>query len=195
MGNIKQLAKGDEIVQQNGINNFNNSQISLELPEVLTKSDVAKLLELTLDSGKHNVKLPDSLPAEFDVKLTYNNIVRYKPLFMQATNQDQMFTIMAVIEDLPDSTPLVERLYELFLDNAEFDGAKMVVSDGDQQVKLIGESLLESLRLDPGFADLDISIEKARIYVRALISYGIMKCKILINPNDKDEKDAIVGSE
>ncbi|KRL11904.1 hypothetical protein [Schleiferilactobacillus perolens] len=106
-----------------------------------------------------------------------------------------MFVIEKVVEDMPDSVPLMEMLNELFYLNATYNGSDLVVGNGDEQLIKIIDTLKRTIQLDPDFKLSEISVEKLNMYVNGLVSYGIMKCKVLINPNQGDEGNAVIGSK
>ncbi|KRL11903.1 hypothetical protein [Schleiferilactobacillus perolens] len=75
---INQSAKNSEnVVQQNGEFNFNNSTMNFNFEEtILTPSDVYKLLMLTINSSlTRSGKLVNTVPAGFKDKLIYNHVV------------------------------------------------------------------------------------------------------------------------
>lgn len=181
----KQAIRGNENVQQTGNNNFNNSSITFDMSQDrLTPSDATKLLKLTQKLEKGSLHYSKALPADFQDKLDFNKVIRYKSIYMGATNSEQMNIIEESVQDMVDSQPLIMRLAKLFADVLLIKDGKIVPGNGDSQLKIVEQKLNDSILNDSEFWKLGISIEVVDQFVIGLVSYGILICKILLNPNE-----------
>lgn len=181
----KQAIRGNENVQQTGNTNFNNSSITFDMSQDrLTPSDATKLLKLTQKLEKGSLHYSKALPADFQDKLDFNKVIRYKSIYMGATNSEQMNIIEESVQDMVDSQPLIMRLAKLFADVLLIKDGKIVPGNGDSQLKIVEQKLNDSILNDSEFWKLGISIEVVDQFVRGLVSYGILICKILLNPNE-----------
>lgn len=181
----KQAIRRNENVQQTGNNNFNNSSITFDMSQDrLTPSDATKLLKLTQKLEKGSLHYSKALPADFQDKLDFNKVIRYKSIYMGATNSEQMNIIEESVQDMVDSQPLIMRLAKLFADVLLIKDGKIVPGNGDSQLKIVEQKLNDSILNDSEFWKLGISIEVVDQFVIGLVSYGILICKILLNPNE-----------
>jgi len=186
MTDNKQIAKGSHNIQQNGEWNFNNSPISLIIsPNRLTPSDATTLLKLTLKLREGKDKISQALPAGFQQKLDFNEVIRLKGIYMDPINSEQMNVVERAITDMVDSQPLIRRLTELFVQVLVLDDENHIVpGNGDKQLESIQSKLYETITNDPSFPTLGITDEVTHLFVTGLVGYGIMTCKILLNPNE-----------
>lgn len=185
MAGEKQAIRRNENVQQTGNNNFNNSSITFDMSQDrLTPSDATKLLKLTQKLEKGSLHYSKALPADFQDKLDFNKVIRYKSIYMGATNSEQMNIIEESVQDMVDSQPLIMRLAKLFADVLLIKDGKIVPGNGDSQLKIVEQKLNDSILNDSEFWKLGISIEVVDQFVIGLVSYGILICKILLNPNE-----------
>lgn len=187
--NNKLSAKGDSNVQQVGTTNINGNVFLLDQLK-LTHSDAFDLLEITINSDLPKTdSFKNSLPSEFTKKLLYNNVTKYCFIFSDEYQYQNI--VSNAVEDLKDSAPLICQLRKAFLDNADYskDG-DLIVDNGDAQIDSIINKFLIVIKQDPNFLNSHISIESTEVFVRALIGYGIMKCKVLINPLERSNANA-----
>ncbi|KRK89736.1 hypothetical protein FC99_GL000213 [Levilactobacillus koreensis JCM 16448] len=110
-------------------------------------------------------------------------MTKYKFIFDEYF--EEQFTILKISEDFPDSEPIMRKLRTLFYDEAKFYNHELVVGDGDKQLDEIYEKISRSITHDPRFIDSSIKELKMDAFVYGLMSYGILKCKILKNPNEE----------
>jgi hypothetical protein len=182
----KQTIKGDHNVQQDGVVNYNNSPVTNVYESTrLTPSDATKLLKLTEKLKQGHAKRTAAPLADFQTKLDYNKVIRYKAMYMGAPNSEQMAVIEEAIQSMLDSQPLIMRLVELFAQVTFVEDGKIAPGNGDAQLQSIEDEITQAILNDPEFPGLDISIEIVRMFVRGLVSYGVMICKILLNPNEE----------
>jgi len=166
------------------IQNNGDVHYDINLNKDLNKSEIYKLL-LTIDGSSlpDNINFENIIPAEFGKKLEYNNVNKYGLIFDECSN-DQ-FLISEVIEsDIIDSETIMKKLRTLFIKNANVKDGKIVVGNGDEQLEEILKTLIRTIKDDFRYPDSDITIEKIEEFTYGLMAYGVMKCKILKNPNE-----------
>lgn len=181
----KQLMHGNDNIQQNGDNNRVANYYGYNSGE-LTESEIYELLEIFVTSDiPGNVDFSNISPAKFREKLLYNNVSKYKFIFDEYFEEQS--TISNISEDFPDSEPIMRKLRTLFYNEAEFRNHALVVGNGDKQLDAIYKKISESITHDPRFNNANIKELKTEAFVYGLMSYGILKCKILKNPNEESD--------
>lgn len=190
-GSVQQQGQSNINVQQQGQGNIFAEQLLVITPPIkLTESEIYTLLQIVLSTTNipDNADFNNAPPAGFRKKLHYNNAVRYKLHF--DTFSDEQFKVSQVIEDFPDSEPIIKKLRTLFVNNANFEDGEMVVGDGDEQLEKIRLKLRDAIDHDPRYdQEKGITEEKIDSFTYALLAYGVMKCKVLINPDEKGDGD------
>lgn len=174
---------------EGGIQNNGNGTLSVininDINHQITQTDMYELLGIVSDlelrdDGEY--LLGD--PAELDTKLIFNNAVKYSELF--SIYSVQLIPIDDVMEEFSNSSKIIMKLNRLFVEQAEYDDkGNRVVGDGDDQLRIIEEQLKGLIKSDMRFQKSPISEEVLDQFVIVLLAYGVSKCKILINPNDK----------
>ncbi|AKP64494.1 hypothetical protein [Levilactobacillus koreensis] len=183
MTSNRQVIRGNDNIQQNGDNNHVTNYFGYNSGD-LTESEIYELLKIFVTSDiPGNVDFANTNPAKFKEKLLYNNVTKYKFIFDEYF--EEQFTILKISEDFPDSEPIMRKLRTLFYDEAKFYNHELVVGDGDKQLDEIYEKISRSITHDPRFIDSSIKELKMDAFVYGLMSYGILKCKILKNPNEE----------
>lgn len=173
---------------QSGIGNTNNNYFEAENHE-LTRSNIYTLLKVVLKSklldttgSFENYSLKE--PAELNQKLIYNKAFSFKKIFLDYSIYYDDFE--KTIELFENSEKIIIRIHTIFLgkDIANYDNnGNIIVADGDQQLNLIYDRIIEIIKNDPDFKNNEsITDEDLVAFVYSLMMYTTSKCKILINP-------------
>lgn len=170
--------KGDNSVQNNGSGLIiNHSTVSIDFSEKeLSKSLIFDLLQIFNESsvdGSESFSLID--PADLFVKLEANDASRHKNYALNYSDDFNKFD--DVIKDFTDSSSIIKKLVKLFIDNSKDD------KTGDDNLQTLSENVIRVIKHDERYkTQYD---EKLDEFVEAFILYGVYKCKILKNPNEK----------
>ncbi|VDG22711.1 hypothetical protein [Lactobacillus koreensis] [Lactiplantibacillus mudanjiangensis] len=175
--NNKLNALGSNIQQQIITNQFDVD------PSRLTKTEMFDMLKSFMNSDlADSIELINTNPAEFNRKLVYNHVIKYRYKFQVVVN-DQFRVGQIIEEDLTNSEPIVKKLSLMFYDVAIYEDDQITTGNGDKQLEEIQKKLEEVITCDPRIIESDITSEKITTFALALMAYGVMKCKVLLNPN------------
>ncbi|MGR8827514.1 hypothetical protein N2E09_07840 [Leuconostoc citreum] len=178
--NSKNINNGS--VQING--DGDNTIIALNPGVVLTETEVYDLLLIVDDMNiKPSVEYSLTDPAELNEKLFYNNAPIYIDYFEEYSVH--LVPIEEVMDNLPNSARIVQKLRKLFLKEAKRNEfRKKIVGNGDEQLDAISEKLRLLIKSDTRFLKKSFSEEGLDQFIMALLAYGVYKCKVLLNPNE-----------
>lgn len=170
--------KGDGNIQNNGDGLvFNHSSVNIILPEKeLSKSLIFDLLQIFNESAidsSGGFSLID--PADLFVKLEVNNASNHKLYALNYSDDFNKFD--DVIKDFSDSSSIIKKLVKLFIENSDDN------ETGDYNLRVLAQNVIQVIKQDERYkSQYD---EKLDEFVEAFILYGVYKCKILKNPNEK----------
>lgn len=172
---------GNNNTTVNGDLNIENISYEKNIP---TQTEMFGLLEIVNDLNlKNDNKFPLRMPTELNKKLKYNNAIKYRVIFEEITVYTDQFEY--VMSQFLNSQSIISKLSFLFLDVADKDRVKkiIVVGDGDEQLDKIKNELIKQIKNDPRFQKSNFTEEKLCIFIYLLLSYGVSKCKVLLQPD------------
>lgn len=184
-----QLSLGRGNTQTTNITNFNGCEVSVQNitekdnHQPLDKSIVFDLLKLAmaLDMPTSD-EYPLDPPADFYIKLDYNNAPKYKSIF--PIYHDDYARIEEVMKEFFDTQALIKKLQRQFIDEAYKRGdTPENITDGDIILDSIISELCTLVKNDSSYDPEIIKSEHIEQFCTGLVQYGIMRCKILVNPN------------
>ncbi|MDR2833280.1 MAG: hypothetical protein LBV67_06170 [Streptococcaceae bacterium] len=175
--------KGDNSNQQVGNNNIVDRSVThiteYHLPKESTMSNTFNFLEIFNESDipEENEFIISNEPAKIFEKLEYNGAVGYREISMLYT--DDFVKFDKVILDFPDSMSIIRKLVHLFLKT------KKIAKNSDETLELLSKEVASLIKSDDRFNPEKYREEDLDSFVNGFIIYGIHKCKILKNPNEK----------
>lgn len=178
------VGKGNTAVSGHG--NIVGSKVSVYASpsKPLTKSCVYKLLKTVMTSRLTefgDYSLVDT--ATFNEKLSFNGVIKYKHFFYNHTSD--LMTISSVIETFPDSEIIVKKLADLYYDCVDYDDeGDPIAANGDDTINRVLDKLFCVIVNDGAYSSDDVSREEVEQFCIALVQYGVIMCKVLLNPKE-----------
>ncbi|MFU2206273.1 hypothetical protein [Streptococcus pluranimalium] len=126
-------------------------------------------------------------PAELKKKLQFNHSKKYIWIFEQSI--DDYFNLDKVLKnEFIKSEKVIENIKFLFWKACECnDDGIRVVSDGDACLDKMHKDIKNRIINDPKYQSSGIDDFDIDKFIIALLQYGVIKCQILLNPNEYEE--------
>ena len=137
-----------------------------------------------------------SLPPEIEEKISFNNVIAYKPL-IETNFSENGFYLDAAYEALDTDTPGRRKLFlsyintqyllvlgELLKENSGQDKMKVIANKSDTILTKMIDILLMRLANNVNMIE-HLSHENITNCVIAIISHAFVDCKVLENPNNQ----------
>lgn len=175
MGNVKQSAKGDNISQTV----IENAYLLDSAKDVLTKSEVAELLDLFWDIDRSELSGYDvsTLPSEVLEKLSHNNAMRYKALF--ENHALDYVVIEQVMGQYANSESIVCCVRDYYIKAAVIDqNGEIVIDDGNKCLDIVFSTIKNHILSSENY-NKELSDQKLESFCYGLLQYCVCRCKVL----------------
>lgn len=137
-----------------------------------------------------------NLPPEIEEKISFNNVISYKPL-IETNFSENGFYLDSAYEALDSDTPGRKKLFlgfinQLYLSilgehikkNSQLDKLTVIRANADTILVEVINSLL--IRISNNVKSIEhISSERIENIVIAIVCHAFVDCKVLENPNNK----------
>lgn len=175
-------------------NNTQNLYITTIEQRALIPTIIFNLLKYVKEfqsQNKENFELRK--PVDLTQKLKFNNSRRYIHKFSDGINN---YVLLAKVleKEFPDSQKVVENVKNIFSDHTPIGkNGEPIVGNGDECLKNMHEDIKGRIASDPSFLSSNIDDLELDKFIVALLQYGVMKCQILLNPNNYKESDDVIA--
>ncbi|WP_270219108.1 hypothetical protein [Lactococcus garvieae] len=185
---MKQIQKGSGNTSQNG-NNNTNSVFNYNFhsgSQTLNPSKLFALLQIVQKSKiESNTDFSLELPEELYSKLNFNKAPKYSNIFIDSLEDYNNLDVI-IKNEFTNSQRIIQKIRRLFFNHCSFDiNCNPIPDNGDEILDGIFKDLKAEIAGDLEFVKSQISIEELEQFVIALLQYGVVECKILVNPNQK----------